>query len=85
VVVYGSSFTPHRVDKALSLYQRIRGPIAVIVELTRGPVVYALHKYGFIEIVPVNPSTLARYRKLLHPSGAKDDPTDAETDTDDER
>jgi hypothetical protein len=73
---------PHRVDKieqwALGLYQRLGGPIAVIVELTRGPVVYALQKYDFIEIVPVNPSTLAWYRKLLHPSGAKDDPTDAE-------
>jgi len=72
----------HRVDKieqwALSLYQRLGGPIAVIVELTRGPVVYALQKYDFIEIVPVHPSTLAWYRKLLHPSGAKDDPTDAE-------
>jgi hypothetical protein len=39
---------------------------------------YALQKYDFIEVVPVNPSTLAWYRKLLHPSGAKDDPTDAE-------
>lgn len=73
---------PHRVDKiedwVVSLYQRTGGPIAVVVELTRGPIVYALQKYGFIEIVPVNSSTLARYRQLLHPSGAKDDPTDAE-------
>jgi len=73
---------PHRVDKieewVVPLYQRTGGPIAVVVELTRGPIVYALQKYGFIEIVPVNSSTLARYRKLLHPSGAKDDPTDAE-------
>lgn len=73
---------PHRVDKieewALSLYSRFGGPIAVILELTRGPVVYALQKYDFLELVPVNPSTLARYRKMLHPSGAKDDPSDAE-------
>jgi transposase len=29
-------------------------------------------------LYPVNPSTLARYRKAFSPSGAKDDPTDAE-------
>ena len=43
---------PHRVDKiedwAVSLYRRTGGPIAVVVELTRGPIVYALQKYGFI-------------------------------------
>jgi transposase len=73
---------PHRVDKIeewiLSLHKRFGGPIAVILELTRGPVVYALQKYDFVELIPVNPSALARYRKLLHPSGAKDDPSDAE-------
>ena len=32
----------------------------------------------FIEIYPVNPQSLAQFRKALYPSGAKSDPTDAE-------
>ena len=41
-------------------------------------VVYALQKYDVVTIHPVNPSMLAQYRKAYCPSGAKDDPTDAE-------
>lgn len=37
-------------------------PVAVCLELTRGPVVSALLKYPFISLFPVNPATLARYR-----------------------
>lgn len=48
------------------------------VELTKGPIVSALQKYDFIDIFPVNPSTLAKYRETFQPSRAKDDPTDAE-------
>jgi hypothetical protein len=40
--------------------------------------VYALQKYDFIVLFPINPATLARYRQAFKPSGAKDDPTDAE-------
>jgi hypothetical protein len=29
-------------------------------------------------LFPVHPKTLADYRKALHPSGAKDDPTDGD-------
>lgn len=36
-----------------------------------------LLRYEFIDIYPVNPQTLARHRDAWHPSGAKDDPTDA--------
>jgi len=63
---------------ALGLYERFGGPIAVAVELSKGPIVYALQKYDFIVIFPINPTTLAGYRTAFHPSGAKDDPTDAE-------
>jgi len=50
----------------------------VALELSKGPLVYALQKYDFFVIFPVNPSTLAKYREAFTPSGAKDDPTDAE-------
>ncbi len=63
---------------AQSLYRRFGGPIAVALELSKGPLVYALQKYDFFVIFPVNPSSLAKYRETFTPSGAKDDPTDAE-------
>jgi transposase len=72
----------HQAEKieewAHSLYQRFGGKIAIAVELSKGPIVYALQKYDFFVIHPVNPTTLAKYRKAFNPSGAKDDPTDAE-------
>ena len=63
---------------ALTLHKRFGGPIAVAIELTKGPIVSALQKYDFIIIYPINPTTLSRYREAFSPSGAKDDPTDAE-------
>jgi len=51
--------------------------IAVCLEQSRGPVVYALMGYAEVDLYPVNPVTLARYRKAFRPSGAKDDPSDA--------
>jgi len=63
---------------ACSLRERFGGPIAVALELSKGPIVYALQKYDFIVLFPINPATLARYRAAFKPSGAKDDPTDAE-------
>ena len=60
-----------------SLRLRYGGSIAVAVELSKGPIVSALQKYDFIDIFPVNPSTLAKYREAFQPSKAKDDPTDA--------
>ncbi len=63
---------------AKSLHQRFGGPIAVALELAKGPIVYALQKYDFFVLFPINPATLAKYREAFKPSGAKDDPTDAE-------
>lgn len=60
------------------LHTRFGGMIAVVMELTRGPLVYALQKYDYITLFPVNPAMLAKYREAFHSSGAKDDPTDAE-------
>jgi hypothetical protein len=37
-----------------------------------------LLKYDFIVLIPVNPTTLAKYRTAFKPGRAKDNPTDAE-------
>lgn len=60
------------------LHQRYGGPIAIAVELSKGPLIAALQKYEFFCLFPINPSTLAKHRKSFVPSGAKDDPTDAQ-------
>lgn len=61
-----------------NLKKRFQGrPIAVCLELSRGPIVSALLEYDFFVIFPINPATLARYRRAFSPSRAKDDPKDA--------
>jgi len=76
------SVIPHKVDMindwAQSLIQRFGSPIAVAVELSKGPIVSALQKFDCFVIYPINPLSLARYRETFTPSRAKDDPTDAE-------
>lgn len=57
--------------------QHPQGRIAVAIEQSRGPVLYALMKYDFLVLYPVNPRTLADYRRAFKLSGAKDDPLDA--------
>lgn len=57
--------------------QHPSGRIAVAIEQSRGPVLYALMKYDFLAIYPVNPRCLADYRRAFKISGAKDDPLDA--------
>ena len=61
-----------------SLRSRFSGPIAIAIELSKGPIISALQKHDDIVIYPINPSTLAKYRVAFTPSRAKDDPTDAE-------
>ncbi|WP_316149598.1 IS110 family transposase [Cupriavidus sp. BIC8F] len=63
---------------ANALHRRFGGPIAVALELAKGPIVAALQKYDFLVLFPINPATLAKYREAFQPSGAKDDPADAE-------
>jgi transposase len=60
------------------MYARHGGQMAVALELSKGPIVSALQKYNFFVIYPIHPTTLAKYRQTFNPSGAKDDPTDAE-------
>jgi hypothetical protein len=56
---------------AKSLHQRFGGRIAVAFELAKGPIVYALQKYDFFVLFPINPATLAKYREAFKPSGAR--------------
>jgi transposase len=53
------------------------GRIAVCLEQSRGAVVYALMRYAAVDLFPVNPLTLAKFRSAFSPSGSKDDPSDA--------
>ena len=52
--------------------------VAVVLEQSRGPVLYALMSCEFIVLYPVNPQSLANYRKAFKTSGSKNDPVDAE-------
>jgi len=53
-------------------------PIAVCLEQRKGALITALRKYEHLVLFPVNPKLLAGLRRAFHPSGAKDDPRDAE-------
>ncbi len=71
---------PESLDEwARSLRTRFGGAqVAVCLEQSRGPLIYALLKYDFLILCPINPKTLARFREAFTPSRAKDDPRDAE-------
>jgi len=71
--------TPEAIDAWVStLRTRFNGhPIAVCLELNKGPMVSALRTYDFLVLFPINLLTLARYREAFTPSRAQDDPTDA--------
>jgi len=65
-------------DWANNLKVRYKGQlVAVACELKKGPLIYALSKFEHIVLFPINPSTVAKYRKAFSHSGAKDDPSDA--------
>ena len=70
---------PEAIDKwVLELRSRLSGrKVAICLEQKKGPLVYALLKYDFLVLFPVNPQTLAKYRRTFKTSRAKDDPTDA--------
>jgi transposase len=53
-------------------------PVAIAVEQKRGALIYALMHVDFLHLYPVNPQTLSQFRKAFYPSGAKDDPIDAD-------
>jgi hypothetical protein len=64
---------------ATALLQRFEGgPIAIALELNKGPIVEALRKYDGFVLFHINPMMLAKYREAFTPSRAKDDPSDAQ-------
>jgi transposase len=72
--------TPEAIDAwVTTLRTRFHGhPVAICLELNKGPLVFALRKYDFRVLFPINPLTWARYREAFTPSRAKDAPTDAQ-------
>lgn len=72
--------TPEALQNWIQLLrERFAGrPVAVAVEQKRGALIYALMHVDFLHLYPVNPQTLSQFRKAFYPSGAKDDPIDAD-------
>jgi transposase len=54
------------------------GRTGVVLEQSRGALLYALLKYPLLRLYPVNPRCLADFRKAMIASGAKGDPSDAD-------
>ena len=47
--------TPQAIDQwAMELKQRFKGGLAVCLEPTKGPLIYALLKYDFLILYPIN-------------------------------
>ncbi len=63
----------------MNLLARFGGQkVAIAIEQTRGAVIHFLLGFDFVHVFRIHPKSLKNYRVALHPSGAKDDPTDAE-------
>jgi transposase len=54
------------------------GKIAVAIEQSKGAIINFLLGLDFVHIFRIHPKSLKNYREALYPSGAKDDPSDAE-------
>lgn len=66
-------------DWVAQLHQRFAsGKIAIILEQSRGSLLYALLPHAHLVLYPINPQMAAKFRKAFYPSGAKDDPLDAD-------
>jgi transposase len=72
--------TPEAVESWVAhLYQRFaQRPIAVAVEQSRAALVFMLSKYEPFPLFPVPAQMAASMRQALYPSGAKEDPRDAD-------
>jgi len=66
-------------DWVAQLQQRFAGgKIAIILEQSRGSLLYALLPHAQLVLYPINPLMAAKFRKAFYPSDAKDDPLDAD-------
>ncbi len=70
---------PEAIDAGgTTLRTRFNGPpVAVCLERTQGPLVFAWRTDDFLLLFPLHPLTLARYRDAFPPSRATADPPDA--------
>jgi hypothetical protein len=64
---------PEEIDEwARELHKRFAGkPVAIALELAKGPIVYALPKYDLFVLFPINPAALAKYRNVFAPAALK--------------
>jgi transposase len=67
-------------DWVLAVRERFasQGKILLCLEQSRGALIHFLMGYECFELYPINPKQLSSYRETFRPSGAKDDPSDAE-------
>ena len=72
--------TPEAVEAWVAhLYQRFgQRSIAMAAEQSRGALVFMLNKYELFHLFPVPGQMAGSMRQALYPSGAKDDPRDAD-------
>lgn len=56
----------------------VEGKVALAIEQSRGAVIHFLLGLDRVHIFRIHPRSLKNYRQALYPSGAKDDPSDAE-------
>ena len=54
-----------------------QGRVAIVSEQSKGALVNLLLEYEFVDLFAVNPHASAKFRRRLHPSGAKSDPIDS--------
>jgi transposase len=67
-------------DWVLAVRERFasQGKILLCLEQSRGALIHFLMGYECFELYPINPKQLSSYRETFRPSGAKDDPSDAQ-------
>ncbi len=77
--IRSSAHTPEALAEWLGeLQARYPGQrLALCLEQNRGALIYALMGHAFLDLYPINPVTLSKYREAFAPSRAKDDPSDA--------
>ena len=54
-----------------------QGRVAIVSEQSKGALVSLLLEHDFVDLFAVNPHAAAKFRRSLHPSGAKSDPIDS--------
>ncbi|QDU92279.1 IS110 family transposase [Lignipirellula cremea] len=71
--------TPEAIDRWVGQMLELSGgkPIAIMLEQSKGPLVYALMFHPELLLYPINPKQFARYRESYPGGDAKSDPSDA--------